>query len=479
MSSHPLSYALRPRVFSPVIVLIAAGLAAASVLITVLPPLWSLVLLAMIVAALVLSVRPWLGLIGLALVAPWAAWRPFVVGGLPLDAADLALSAALIVWLLHSLAQRRLVLPRAPLIMPMLLWLGALAVTLVGAQSYREGLPELVKWVQVLLVYWLAAALLTPTRACWLVAALLLSATGQALLGIYQFATGSGPEQFVLPGGFMRAFGAFHQPNPFAGYLGLVAPMALSLALWAWSRARGRGWQAALLLTLAAGIISLGLLVSWSRGAWLAFAAALPVVVLLHARRAAPPLLALLALGAVALAVVAALGLLPAAVVNRLSDLQSYFGLMDVARTQVTDANFSVLERMAHWQAALAMWRDHLWLGVGPGNYAVFYPAYHLPRWQEALGHAHNIYLNVAAESGLLGLLTYGAFWLAALGQALAAVFARDRWQSALGIGVLGGLIAASVHNLFDNLWVQHIYLLPALLLGLLTVRSSAAVTKD
>ncbi|MER2598349.1 MAG: O-antigen ligase family protein [Caldilineales bacterium] len=471
MTSHSLPLVLR-RALSPAVILMPV----AALLIAALPPLWSVTLLVVAAVALLISTRPWLGLLGLALVAPWAPWRPFTVGGLPLDAADLALLATLTAWLLHSLAQRQLVIPRAPLTWPLLLWLGALAVALAGAQSYREGLPELVKWVQVLLVYWLCAALLTPARARWLMAALLLSAAAQALLGVGQFVTGSGPEPFVLPGGFMRASGTFRQPNPYAGYLGLAAPVAFSLALAAGSRRRGRAVWPLLLLASAAALIALGLVVSWSRGAWLAFAAAMPVVLLLHARRAVLPVLALLLLGGLAVAIAAALGLLPAAVVNRISDLQSYFGLVDVSRVEVTDANFSVLERVAHWQAALAMWRDHLWLGVGLGNYAVSYPTYHLPRWQEALGHAHNIYLNVAAESGLLGLLAYLGVGAASFWQALRAVAAEDRWRAAAGIGVLGALIAAGVHNLFDNLWVQHIYLLPALLLGVLAVPSSSSV---
>ena len=86
-----------------------------------------------------------------------------------------------------------------------------------------------------------------------------------------------------------------------------------------------------------------------------------------------------------------------------------------------------------------------------------------------ALGHAHNVYLNFAAEAGLLGLLAYGWLWLAALWQALRCAVQRDRLAAAVGAGVLGGLAAASVHNFFDNLWVQHIYLTLALLLGLLT----------
>ena len=78
----------------------------------------------------------------------------------------------------------------------------------------------------------------------------------------------------------------------------------------------------------------------------------------------------------------------------------------------VTDENFAVIERLAHWVAALRMWEQEPWLGIGPGNYAAVYPAVRLPLWEEALGHAHNLYLNTLAESGLIGLTAFVAIGL-------------------------------------------------------------------
>ncbi|HNS02799.1 MAG TPA: O-antigen ligase family protein [Anaerolineae bacterium] len=465
---------LEPRIslLPPVAPLIPVALLGVVLLVALLPPMTSGLLLAAAGLALAVLIRPWLGLPLTALIAPFAALRPLPLGGLPVDGADLALALTLAAWLAQGVAQRRIVLPRAPLTWPMLALLAALGLSLLAAPSYREGLPELLKWLQVLALYLAAAVLLTRRRAGWLIAALLAAGVGQALLGLHQFLTQTGPEAFILPGGFMRAYGAFRQPNPYAGYLGLAAPLAISLALWSWRGSLGKARRAhglRLALTAAAGLISLGLLVSWSRGAWLAFGAALAVVLLAQARRAAPAMLALAVLAALTLGLLGAADLLPPAIAGRLGALQDYVGLVDVARTEVTDANFSVVERIAHWQAALDMWRDHLWLGVGAGNYAVVYEQYNLPRWYQSLGHAHNVYLNFAAEAGLLGLLAYGWFWLAALWQGLRCAAQRNRLASAVGAGVLGGLVAASVHNFFDNLWVQHIYLTLALLLGLLT----------
>lgn len=461
---------LRAKPLPPVAPLIAVALLGVALLVALVPPAASTTLLAAGGLALAVLIRPWLGLPLLAVTAPLAALRPLPLGGLPLDGADLMLALMLAAWLAQGVAQRRIVLPHPPLLWPMLALLAALSLSLLGAQSYREGLPELLKWTQVLALYLAVAALLPRRRAGWLVAALLGAGAAQALLGLYQFLTQTGPDAFILLGRFMRAYGAFGQPNPYAGYLGLVAPLSISLALWAWSGRNRAGVSLRLVLPALALLISAGLLVSWSRGGWLAFVAAVAVVVVAHTRRAAPLVLALAALAALAVLVLGGIDLLPLSVAGRLADLREYVGLVDIARSEVTDANFSVIERIAHWQAALGMWRDHLWLGVGTGNYAVAYAAYNLPRWYEPLGHAHNVYLNFAAEAGLLGLLAYLWLWLASLWQAVRTAALDDRFAAAVGAGVLGALVHASVHNLFDNLWVQHIYLTLALLLGLLFV---------
>lgn len=464
----------RPTRLPPAIAVIVMAMVGIAAVVAAWPVVRSGAVLLAAGLGLVIIVRPWLGLLLLAVILPFAALQPLPLGGLPIDAADLVLIWVLIAWLARSVARRRLNVPHPPLLWPLLALLAALSLSLVNAQSYGDGLPELLKWIQVLALYLAVVALLPRQRAGWLLGAMLVAAAGQALLGIYQFLTQTGPEPFIVLGRFMRAYGAFRQPNPYAGYLGLIAPLAISLTLWAWTSGlhddRPASLGLRLVLLAAAGLISLGLLLSWSRGAWLAFVVATVVVALAHTRRAAPAVAILLAGVTVSLLALGIADLLPASLVARLADLPEYFGLIDLSRTEVTDANFAVIERLAHWQAAFGMWTDHPWLGVGVGNYAVAYAAYNLPRWYEPLGHAHNVYLNFAAEAGLLGLLAYLWLWIASLWQALRTSATGNRLIAAVGAGVLGALAAATVHNLFDNLWVQHITLNLALLLGLLAV---------
>ena len=75
----------------------------------------------------------------------------------------------------------------------------------------------------------------------------------------------------------------------------------------------------------------------------------------------------------------------------------------DIRGVNITSENFAMVERLAHWQAAESMAQAQPWLGVGIGNYAVAYPKFALLNWPVALGHAHMIYLNVLAETGVAG----------------------------------------------------------------------------
>ncbi len=345
----------------------------------------------------------------------------------------------------------------------------------------------MIKWVEFAVVLLLVRSMLSPAQAPWLAVALLVGAAGQAGLGLYQFIYRIGPEWFIILGRFMRASGSFSQPNPYAGYLGVSLPVAVSLALRAWNRLRTSfGWQlrrwwlviGAFFYTGIAGLIAAGLLASWSRGAWMGALAALAVVCFVRSRQSA-----LVGLGVLGLALlVSFIGafqphLLPAAITQRVQDLPAFFGLTDVLSQPLTDDNFAVVERVAHWVAALRMWQQAPWLGIGPGNYATIYPLVHLPRWEEPLGHAHNIYLNVLAESGLLGLFTFLLFWGATglwVVRAIQSTTPQRSWEKAFAIGVFGVLVHLAVHNFFDNLFVQGIYLQLALWLALIDLRGDS-----
>ncbi len=457
------------------LLLLAAALALA-------PLRWTALLTAAAAGGLAILVHPWLVLLVIAWAAPFGPLAPLPLGGAAADINELLMAALVGAWAAQGAARRQIVIPRAPLRTPILLLLGAYGFSLLGAWSLRDGLIESVKWVEGVLLYLATIALLPRRRAPWLIGAILAAGAAQAIVGLVQFVRAIGPSQFIVLGRFVRAYGTFQQPNPFGGYLGLLAPVALSLAGWAtwrvaatWKEAgRWAALASAVALAAVASLIYAGLIASWSRGAWMGAAAALVALVLAQGRRATTVAIA------VGLVVVTAMllaggrgGAVATALIDRLASPESYVAFTDPRAVEITDANFATVQRLAQWQAAWGMFSDHPWLGVGIGNYAAAYPAYALPRWYLALGHAHNYYLNAAAETGLVGLMAYLLLGAAAFLRVAQWIRRGAGWPRALAIGVLGALTHLSVHNLVDNLYVQHMILILALLMG------SSAIVSD
>ncbi|MGQ9815910.1 MAG: O-antigen ligase family protein, partial [Candidatus Roseilinea sp.] len=354
----------------------------------------------------------------------------------------------------------------------LLIFIAVAGLSFFSASSFDLWARETFKWVEVLLVYLLVSTETDRRKVALIVGAILVSGLFQAGLGIYQFGLrGEGPDEFAILGGrFYRSYGTFEQPNPFGGYMGLIWPVALGVALYGVSRRAYGVVRIAYWVTGGvAALAFVALVLSWSRGAWLGAAAAGVAVLVVALRRPAVSLAALLAAGLLALALNTA-GLLPESIRARLTDFTQQFNSFDVRGVNVNDANYSVIERLAHWQAAQNMIVDRPWLGVGFGNYPAAYDQYRAMKWPNALGHAHNYYLNVWAETGLLGLAAYALLWLIVIARTLSLALRGDR--STLGpwlaVGLTGAWAHLSVHHLVDNLYVANTFILIGAYFGLL-----------
>ena len=406
---------------------------------------------ALLVAAgcgVAILVRPGLGLPLLALAIPFGSLRTVQVGPAAVGAEELLLGAIVVAWLVRQAARRSLRLRWPPFAWAGLGLLAAMLVSFLPASSPMLAVKEMLKWVELWLAGLLVLNVADEGDARLLVGGLLVAGAAQGLLGLYQFVARRGPPEFVLMGRFMRAAGTFDQPNPYGGYLGLTVPLAAGLVLTCWPG-------------VATGPAC------WSRGAWLGGAAGLGAVVVARGRRwLLGSLVAVAAAAALSLVVWGRLPL-PNVLVQRFAEYAADLTTFDVRSVEVTDANYAVVERVAHWQAAWAMFSERPWTGVGLGNYPHVYERYALPRWPEPLGHAHNYYLNIAAEAGLPGLVAYLLWAAAGLWLAARAVRrARGLWLGP-ALGALGMWFYLAVHSLFDNLYVHGMGIQVGLLLGL------------
>ncbi len=381
------------------------------------------------------------------------------------DPGQWALALTLAVWVAHRIATRRPLFRWSAVYVPILMILLAASLSLFVAEAPSVTLTELAKWLEMLVVAALVVTICVEQGWHWPVAGLIGAAVAQAVIGLYQFFGGSGAAHlWILDFRYFRAFGTFGQPNPFGAFMGLTFPLAIGLACYVDKKRR------ALLLVLigSALLLTAGLIASWSRGAWLGVGAALLMMLAFAPRRRWVG--ALLVIGVVSsVSVSSVLGILPASLTSRLSDIgQELTGLQDVRGQVIDDARYAVLERLAHWQAALAMADDHPLLGVGFGNYEQAYPRYQLMNWPFPLGHAHNYYLNMLAETGIIGLIAYVTAWLIIFAMTLRLLAQTDGLQRGLLLGLLGVWTHLAVHSLFDKLYVNNLFLHIGAMLGLI-----------
>lgn len=382
-----------------------------------------------------------------------------------IGATEVLVALLALAWFARGVRRRELNLHAGALVVAILGMVALAGLSIGYAVDKTSAIKEALKWLELLLALLIVVDLAqAPNAARWIIGAMMAAGAAEAAYGAFQFLTGSGPGAFELEGA-LRAFGHFDQPNPFAGYLTTMLPLAVVMTL---CRANPGAFR--WLSFAATGLIALGIALSQSRGAWLG--ALIATVCLLLAwsiwtRRLLIPC----GLGAVLALALAISGALPASILDRLSQTVQYFGVFDVRSVEVTSENWAVVERMAHWQAGWYMFLANPWLGVGAGNYAQAYPDYYVGSWIEPLGHAHDYYINMLAELGVVGggllLLLLGIAFRQLGGALVRSEGSSDLFWRAVLAGAFGGLIVFCVHNLFDSLFVHSVNIQIGVLLGL------------
>ncbi|MFF0866344.1 O-antigen ligase family protein [Nonomuraea sp. NPDC003560] len=308
----------------------------------------------------------------------------------------------------------------------------ALAATAaaLAAPDFLLALPGLARFLQVFVLVPVAVTVAVRQRSDLLLVGGAVAAVAivQAGLGCWQALTGSGASYAGLP---IRAVGTFGAGEVMA--LASVVSFGLIIAL-AVALTGGPARRAAALVTAAA--LCPPLVMSLSRGTWLAVACAVAVMLVLRGARLA----ARAAVAAVAAAVLLTLLVGPGGgvIAERVASITS----------SVDQPDRSVADRYQLWQAAAGMWRDHPVTGVGPKGFAAWRDTY-APlalssgsdvedpaggyRRQPLLS-PHNMYLLVLSEQGLLGLAAFALL----VGGALVRALTRPGRSGPAGLAAAG-----------------------------------------
>lgn len=449
----------------------------------VLPPAVMVMLIAAITLLCLMGITPLASLTALLVLAPL---RTLIATEsavqLPLDIGQILFLLFVVLWWVYRITRKQsvLVVRGSPVYLPILIFVAASGLTVFSATSLGAWLTEWLKWWIILIMLTLTIHIGRGTKWEWVIFALVLSGVANACVGLYIHFGGSGADHLLIGANRYRAFGTFGQPNPFGGFLGLLIPVALMTAYGysmrifrAWRVARQFGFRSVypVIFYASATLIMLaGVYASWSRGAWLGLVVALAAVAFALPRKTWRSIV-LVGLVAIALGILWFSGRLPDSVVNRItSSTAEFFAFDDVRGVDITPANYAVVERLAHWQAALNMAQANPWLGVGLGNYEIVYDQYRLLNWNFPLGHAHNYYLNILAEAGMIGTLAYGLLWTGIVWLTWKARQHPDTLQRAVVVGLMGTWVYLAFHSLLDNLYVNNVFIHLGTLLGILAI---------
>ena len=242
--------------------------------------------------------------------------------------------------------------------------------------------------------------------------------------------------------------------NEFAAFATTALLVSATLLLCLKTRLR---WK--LLLGGVALCAAVGVVLTYSRTAYVAVLLGALLVVLLRRRR----LQLMLPLLALAMALPA---LLPYSVVERFQSIE----------LEEDSADKSTTDRFLYWGVALQRYGEHPVLGVG-------FHAFHHAEINPYRTDTHNFFLRELVEKGTVGFLVLVGL-LAAVWRAAWRLYRRGAtggWDYALGLGVLAAMLAMACANVFGDRFtyypmVAHFWLYVGLVLRLTALRRQQRV---
>lgn len=349
-------------------------------------------------------------------------WR---VGPLPTTLLETAILLTIAVFILESYAQRTVPKWRSVVWIPTVLFLIAGAISVVVAPDHRAALGLYRAYLVEPIAFGLVVlnSVSTPRRAIFLIGGLALGAT----------VAGAANSAVVLNALRHNAYDVVNTPpvviyntaNAVALYLVPLIALAGAIALH-WSNSPER-----LAAALFAALGSIFVLLSFSRGGYLALAAVAAGLALSHRRR-------WMLLGAsVAAFVVLMVG----------SSTLRHRVLLEL---DLSNGHNTLVGRFHLWSVALQMLRDHPIFGAGLSGFATVIGPYWNPTNIDRFTYPHNIVLNFWSETGLLGLAAF--LWILAAGFVWSWKRFReagDEWRY-IHFGVFLALIAVVTHGLVD-----------------------------
>ncbi len=373
--------------------------------------------------------------------------RP-VVGGIIVSYSEIQIAAFLSSWCAGGLWRERKLIHDWRLASWCAPFLFIMLVSGLLSSSVPRAVGNSMRVAEMFILVFAVANLLKDSSGPRFRVFLLVGCLFYSLLGVFQF-------PFVEWG---RIYSTFTNPNQFSGYLSLVLPFAVILFLSARRGVRIR-WGYVCVILLVAGVATL------SRAGFLATLLGVFTVLLLHFHHHPGPdlrqILVTLTSNTRFLVQHALVGII---LLVTLLLVPSTRRALDDSLRNVTGrfrgglvSSFQQF-RQPYFEVGWAIWKEHFWLGVGPGNYArgleekeALLRSYREVRQTHRIfirsiqSHVHNLYLQTGVHFGILGLAAFLYFFL----RVFLTLLNKSRGSPAAIAGV-GLLVAFFFHNLLD-----------------------------
>lgn len=319
------------------------------------------------------------------------------------------------------------------------LFLAILLITALTSVNVIESLKQFMLYYFISFLLYLLLVMKLDTRETLyrFIVCLVLSASLVSLYGVYQYFTlqytsAAWVDVSQNPGLSKRIFATFENPNLFVQYLIMILP--LNFALIFYSKSLGNR----VLFALQFALISLAVVLTFSRSGWVALFLGLGILATMISRR-------LLVVGLIVAAV--SVNFLPDTIMTRILSIFS----------PQTDSSSAY--RLEMWPSAFAMIRDFWATGIGSDltTFKKVYTDYMMPGVR--INHFHNIYLMNFVTGGILAILLLLYMFYQSLRTAIVSLFMNDKKDKLLSYMAkagIGSLIAIASAGMFEDVWHQY-----------------------
>lgn len=358
---------------------------------------------------------------------------------------ELMIIGLVLLWCCKAIREKQLVLNMPVTALPIgaILVVG-LAQNVTGLSKDVEATGRAVAVIFFLVISLLIAATFLSTRERLRALAnfLVVYGLGMAVFALVQSFTWDGRFYWFRPNTqSVSPFGPFVNHNHFAGYMELLLFLPVGLVV-----TRGVRGEARLFYGFAAAMMGVAVIASLSRGGMVSVFAGLIFLIVVNARlrkharqEYRRPLLSMsqgMAAVLIGIAIIAGIIWIGAGpVIDRAAQSFDSEGLAG---------------REWIWHDTLAMIKANPIVGVGLGAFQTAYPIYSNTDGSLVINAAHNDYLQVLADGGIIGgaiALWFLVLLFRALGRGMRS---RDSLRTGLALGGGSGIFAILVHSLFD-----------------------------